>query len=161
MKLANPIVQQTQPTPVSCVHTCMAMALGVPVLELVAMVGTITVDRSLDEQSWAVWLAERGIWMRPMLVQYGRGQRLFNGALYLVGVRSLNTVNADHCVLLDTRQPRKVGDQYNERSGWLTFDPNRGREGVRLYDWVDEYVALDAHELKARDSLGGAIGSAP
>lgn len=162
VRLADVIVHQTQPTPCSCVHTCIAMALGIPVADLVAAVGTISLDRSLSEESFAVWLAERGVWMRPMVLHYGRGERLVNGTLYLVGVRSLNRVNSDHCVLLDTRPPRKVGDEYNDRSGWQVFDPNRGREGpIEFYEWVDEYTALDACELRSRDHISGAIGSRP
>jgi hypothetical protein len=162
LAIAEKIEHQTQPTPCSCVVTCLAMALGLPVLELVAQIGTISIDRSFGPETFAIWLAERGIWMRPtMNSAYGRGERIYQGSVYLVGVRSLNLVNADHSVLLDTRGPRLEGPNYNERSGWKLFEPNAGREGVTAYDWVDEYVALDMHELRDRNCVGGAIGHPP
>lgn len=162
LKLAATIEHQTQPTPVSCVTTCIAMALGIPVLKLVGLIDTISIERDYQPEQFAIWLAERGIWMRPLALQvYGRGERFVNGALYLVGVRSQNSVYTDHSLLLDTRPPRLEGEGYNERSGWKTYDPNTGREGKKTFEWVDEYYALDAHELRSRDHVCGAIGRAP
>lgn len=163
LKLAPTIEHQTQPTPLSCTTTSIAMALGIPVLDLVGLIDKdISIERGYAPEQFAVWLAERGIWMRPLALQaYGRGERFVNGTLYLVGVRSRNSIYTDHCVLLDTRPPRLEGEGYNERSGWKTYDPNTGREGKKTFEWVDEYYALDAHELRSRDHVSGAIGRRP
>lgn len=154
LHLANPIIHQTQPTPTACTATCVAMAVGVPVADVFRL------DRALDFRDFGPWLAERGVWLRPMLLFQGVGERFHSGALYLVGVRSLNIKNSDHSVLLDTRGPRKEGPNYNERSGWLTFDPNQGREGKELYAWTDEYVTLDACQFVQKGS-GRWVEKAP
>lgn len=156
MKLAPQINHQQQPTPVCCSATCIAMAVGEPVESL-----GINLERAYDFKAFGCWLAEHGLWLRPMLLFQGQGERLHNGALYLIGARSLNNVNSDHAVLLDTRGPRKEGPNFNERSGWKCFDPNEGREGKQSYTWIDEHLALDACELRQHNHLYGRVGRAP
>jgi hypothetical protein len=119
------------------------MALGIPVANL-----GLPLERCYEPDAFGLWLAQRhGIWLRQRDIYRGRGERLWSRALYLCGVRSLNLVNSDHSVLLDTRAPRKEGANYTDRSGWKCFDPNQGREGLKLYTWVDEYSLLDVYEL--------------
>jgi hypothetical protein len=156
MNLAETIIHQQQPTPTCCSATCIAMAVGEPVESL-----GIKLDRAYDFRDFGAWLAEHGIWLRPMLLFQGQGERFHNGALYLIGARSLNNVNSDHAVLLDTRGPRLEGEQYNERSGWKCHDPNQGREGKKFYEWMDEHLALDACELRQHEPMYGRIGRAP
>lgn len=152
-RLADPIVQQTQPTPCSCTATCIAMALGIPVAEL-----GVVLSNGLEFDDFGVWLAERGIWLRQGIRNNNRGESFFNGSLYLVGVRSLNIVNSDHAVLLDTRA---LATNANPRSGWKCFDPNTGRDGKAVYTWVDEHVTLDFCELRVRGGPYVTVGCEP
>lgn len=156
MNLAPQIEHQTQPTPLSCVATCIAMAVGSPVAEL-----GVDLSRPFDFDDFGVWLAERGIWMRMCVRNAGRGERFHDGGIYLVGIRSLNVANQDHAVLLDTRGPRKDGPNFNERSGWLTFDPNKGREGKQILEWCDENIVLDFCQLIDRNYPTRHAGSPP
>lgn len=141
--IAKEIRQQTQPTSCSCVATCIAMAIGVPVQEI-----GISLDRGSTFDDWGVWLARRGVWMRRGIRIDLYGEPFHNGSVYLIGTHSLNIVNSEHAVLLDTRGPRKEGPNFNERSGWKCFDPNFGREGINVYEWIDEYSTLDFCELR-------------
>lgn len=144
--LAPTIEHQTQPTPRACTATCIAMALGVPVADL-----GVPLENALDFDEFGVYLAERGVWMRQGIMLNTRGERFQQGGVYLIGVRSLNMVNSDHAVLLDARgQPTND----NRKSGWKFFDPNSGRDGKEVYNWVDECVALDFCELRDRSRWG-------
>jgi hypothetical protein len=155
MKLANPIVHQQQPTPNTCTPTCIAMAIGVPVAEL-----GVPINRAYGISEFGVWLAERGIWMRPLMRAYRHGERFIDGTVYLAAVRSQNLIGSDHVVVVDTRgPPERNASGEIERSGWLCFDPNLGRPDKKVYDWVDEYYALDAYELIERSPY--TIGSPP
>lgn len=141
MRLADPIVPQTQPTPVSCTATCVAMSLGIPVRDL-----GVPLDNSLNTEDFGIWYAERGIWMRPGIRINPWGERFTEGRLYLVGVRSLNTVGNDHAILVDTRGVSAFDCK--------VFDPNAGREGVQLYEWMTELSVVDFHELVQRGTSG-------
>lgn len=148
MRLADPIVHQQQPTPCSCTPTCVAMALGIPVAEL-----GVDLARGWGQYHFGVWLAERGIWLRVC----ERKERMCDGHVYIATVPSLNTIAGMHCVLVDTRAPKKA----NGDSGWLTFDPCKGVDGKNHYDWVDHHRSDEFYELAQR--LGGGLiaGSAP
>lgn len=156
LRLADPIVHQTQPTPCSCTPTCIAMALGIPVEQL-----GVDLNRSYDFHRAGVWLAERGIWMRMGLFVRPFGERLRNGTVYLVGIRSQNIIGSDHAVLLDTRGDPLVGEGHHERSHWKTYDPNKGIEGKNYIEWIDEYGLLDFAELVQRDDRYVMFGKAP
>jgi hypothetical protein len=154
LRLANPIVHQMQPTPVCCTATCIAMALGIPVTEM-----GVDLEKAYNFDKTGPWLAERGIWMRPLYFWNGFGERLMPGRVYLVGIRSQNKIGTDHAVLLDTRgAPKPDG---HERSGWLTFDPNEGIEGKNWISWIDEHGLLDAAELVQRNSMHVSFGIPP
>jgi len=118
----------------------------------------VVLANSLDFDDFGCWLAERGIWMRQGVRINNHGEGYFDRGVYLVGVRSLNIVNSDHAVLLDTRG---AATNSNPRSGWKTFDPNAGREGIKAYTWVDEHVTLDFCELRQRSSWQITVGSLP
>lgn len=135
MRLAAEIVLQQQPTSVSCTVTCIAMAIGQPVQSL-----GVTVKRPSGIDQFGLWLAERGIWLERL----PEGASFQNDAVYLVAARSLNMVGSDHCVVLDTRGPK---ENDNPRSGWKCYDPNEGREGKRVYYWMDEHHALRKFRL--------------
>lgn len=156
MRLAATIVHQTQPTDHSCTATCIAMAIGVPVAEL-----GVDLDRPYGFEAAAVWLAERGIWLRVGLRIGNYGERLESQRLYLVGIRSQNKIGTDHAVLLDTRGDVLTGPGNYERSHWKTYDPNMGREGKKWIAWIDELGLLDFAELIQRDRRFRQFGEAP
>lgn len=124
------------------------MAVGIPVAELGADLNT-----AYGFDDCGVWFAERGIWMRRL----DRSEPFRSGALYLVSVRSLNKIGVDHALLLDTRP----GTQRDDDDGWLTFDPNEGREGKKTYSYVSEYYAIRACELKQHDDRYMRFGAPP
>jgi hypothetical protein len=161
MGLAKTIQLQTQPTPVSCTATCIAMALGVPVADL-----GVPLDQAFGFTDFGVFLAERGIWMRHCVRSHRYGEKFMHGTVYLLAVRSLNKIGTDHAVLLDTRPPRKTGlvqdgggAEYNEFSGWQFFDPNTGREDKHSYDWAWEDLTVGFCELRERTQY--TIGAPP
>lgn len=145
--LANPIILQTQPTPVCCTATCIAMALGVPVAEL-----GVPLDQSYGTLDFGVYLAERAVWLRYL----DRGDRFWSGSLYLLTVRSLNKIGTDHAILLDTRECT-----CDDIDGWcpdcVVYDPNEGREGKEIYHSVWHGHALKACQLKDRAHSGAGI----
>lgn len=148
MRLASTIIHQQQPTNVSCTPTCIAMALGMPVSDM-----GVGLERPFAFHHFGVWLAERGIWLRPVMRLGQDGEPLRQGHVYLVAVRSKNIVGGDHAVLVDTRgEPTNS----NPRSGWKTFDPNAGRAEKAVWDWADEYYGMEICELCDRDTYGGA-----
>lgn len=150
LKLARPIVPQTQPTPITCTATCVAMALGIPIADL-----GVRLDQAFGVDDFGVWLAERGIWLRPCAWNGRYGEHMRSGTVYLVKVRSRNTLGVDHLLLLDTRD----GDtSSSDEDRWVTYDPNRGRDGKLLYEWVNHYYAIAFWELKERN---GRLGIEP
>lgn len=147
MPLVRPIVHQTQPTPVCCTATCIAMALGISVAEL-----DVQLDSAYGLLDFGVYLAERGIWLRYL----DRGERFWRGSLYLLSVRSLNKIGVDHALLLDTR------DCTCERpdgwcGDWKVYDPNEGREGKEIYNNVWEHHVIKACQLEDRASSWAGI----
>lgn len=156
MRLAATIEHQTQPTKHSCVATCVAMSVGIPVTQL-----GVDLNRPYSFAQAGVWYAERGIWMRIGIHIGGYGERLEHNRLYLVGIRSQNNVGSDHAVLLDTRGEPLTGPGYHERSHWKTYDPNKGRDDSKWIDWIDEHGLLDFAELVQRDSRFVSFGQPP
>jgi len=153
--LAKRIEQQTQPNGASCTQTCIAMALGVPVAEL-----GVPLDNGLDFDDFGVYLAERGVWLRRCIIVDGRGERFQQGCVYIVGVRSLNLIGGDHAVILDARGE---ATNTNPRSGWKFYDPNVGRDGLKVYTWVDDTgQVVDFCELRDRSRWGVVcVGNKP
>lgn len=133
------IAHQTQPTPLSCTATCIAMAIGVPVDQL-----RTNLERCTDFWHWGVWLAQRGVWMR----RCRDAEPLRAGELYLLGVRSLNIVNSDHALLLDTRHLHY--SIHPCTTPQRLFDPCRGREGREAYSYICEDMVLEAWTLHDR-----------
>lgn len=148
MTLPRPIVHQTQPTPVCCTATCVAMALGIPVAEM-----GVPMDQAFGLLDFGVWLAERQVWLRYL----DRGERFRPGHLYLLSVRSRNNVGGDHAVLLDTRDCNCESAGAAWCDHWKTLDPNEGIEGKELYHHVSEHYAINACELKDRTGSGAGI----
>lgn len=109
------LAHQTQPCPVSCVSTCMAMLANRPVAEIHAKFH----DRYLGPDSLSV---------RQMLTELVIPFRSFDTAdrnslgtepgFYLMCVPSLNIVGGNHAVIVEMRP-----DDW-----WFVFDPARGFE---------------------------------
>ena len=132
MNLDAPIKHQQQPNSRSCVPTCIAMALGVPVDQL-----GVPLDRGYTPEEFGPFLAERGVWLRMMVFMNGRGEGFEKGGVYLLGVRSLNDLEADHALLVDYR-----GDKPK------LFDPNRGRPDKYFYSTVGAEDTTTFYELR-------------
>lgn len=128
LSLAANVAHQRQPTDKSCLATCVAMAVGVPVDAL-----GLPVNRPLNLEDVGPWLAERGVWLRLC----GRHET-FRDGLYLVGVLSLNDMHELHSVLVDCR-----GGAFN------LYDPNAGNEGKRAYTILNKDDIYDISELVA------------
>lgn len=137
--LAETIIHQQQPTPISCTATCIAMALGITVLEL-----GVRLDTAHDIADFGVWLAKRGVWLRVC----DRNERFRAGSLYIISARSFNIVGSDHVLLLDSRPDKAMAIANEDRDSWWTYDPNDGREGKKIYCRIDEHYAIDSYELK-------------
>jgi hypothetical protein len=98
LNLAKTITPQKQPSQVSCLATCVGMSVGVPVNEI-----GVDLTKPCPLELLAVWLAERGVWLRCGVWNSGRGEELIPGGIYLAIVRSSNIVGVDHAILVDTR----------------------------------------------------------
>lgn len=115
MELAE-ITHQTQPTPYTCVHTCLAMILGEPVQKVIDVFGAEygMSDREID----AAMDKCRLLWNRfvyPDMIVPG---------YYIIGVPSLNIAGGTHCIIV----------RRDEDGRMKVFDPNRGVEGKKVYD---------------------------
>lgn len=106
--LADPIVQQTQPHPHSCMATCAAMIVGLPA-EVVE--NHIRIPANTDE-------AINFLTHHRLRCTEVRDNECRQGFVYLVSVASLNMPGKLHAVVLDWRGEAP-----------LIFDPNVGREG--------------------------------
>lgn len=109
------ITLQTQPTPTSCVQTCLAMILGVPALDVLAAypqpMGVIELLVALSDCGVLFNAVSAGpLWFEPC---------------YTLGVPSLNFPGGMHQIIVDI-------SRRNENRDWV-FDPNSGREDVKTY----------------------------
>lgn len=127
------------------------MALGIPVADL-----GVRLDKPYDFHHAGLWLAERGIWLRDCVWNGRYGESFRDGSVYIVGIRSLNVIEQDHSVLLDTRPPHT-----ENRSGWKFYDPNMGREGKRHTEWIDPNWVMDFCELIQHDDRYVRMGEPP
>jgi hypothetical protein len=90
-KIIYGIIPQIQPTPHTCVQTCIAMALGVPVSEIIEKYG----DAPLNQYYLTQILTETGICWN----QFVFGKMLFDG-WYFAAVPSLNFSGGAHQILI-------------------------------------------------------------
>lgn len=118
------VVHQCQPDDHSCNQTCLAMVLGVPVADVLAV------------------FPGDGMSSREMYVALDRCHLLWDAlqfgtfvvdGLYLINVPSLNIEAGGHRVLMDWR-----GCWDESR----LHDPNRGRPGKRFYSTGDDGAPL-------------------
>lgn len=109
-----------QPTAYSCVHTCLAMIVDVPVEDLILRFGDH--DNGFEEK--ATVLVENGLF--PVNTTHDR-HPFWTDGVYLVGTASLNIPGRLHCVVVEV-----VDCEYK------VYDPNKGKKGKEYY--VDEDV---------------------
>lgn len=101
---------QTQPTPITCVQTCIAMALGEPVERVIQIFG----PEAMDQRSLLDALYRCGILHNQFLF----GTMVASGWYFAV-VPSLNHPGGNHQVLF----------RWNCDNGeWLVLDPAMGRK---------------------------------
>ena len=115
----NKLKLQTQPTPVSCQHTCAAMIVGMPVEVLF---DPEELDECATDSEIAKVMMNHGIYAAT-----NYGSSFLYGNLYLCKVPSLNIEMGFHAVLVDARDKDNV----------YLLDPNQGREGKKYYTTED------------------------
>lgn len=108
-----------QPTPVTCVHACLAMVTGEDVQSLIDRFGNHGL--SFDEK--ATVLVENKLW--PVNTTF-QGHPFDTCGTYLVGTCSLNLPGQMHCVVVEA-----------DSDGYRVHDPNKGREGKDYYQDED------------------------
>lgn len=115
------LILQTQPTPVTCVHTCLAMALSIPVKEVIAHYG----PEPMNQQKLCTALSECSV----LFNQFVFGTILIE-SWYFASVPSLNIPGGMHQIL------------FRWQAGKLTvLDPSAKRkyamDGSDLKSWSD------------------------
>jgi hypothetical protein len=114
------IVPQTQPTGCTCVQTCLAMALGAPVADVIARYG----DEPMNQQLLCAALTECGFIWNQMVT----GTMVHEGR-YFATVPSLNKRGGFHQILL----------RWTGADGLLVLDPALGncyaQDGSDLISW--------------------------
>ncbi len=126
---------QKQPTPVTCVQTCLAMALGVPVEQVIARYG----DRPMNQQWLCHALNECGfLWN-----QFMHGTWVCSG-YYLLAVPSLNVRGGMHEIIVHYDMDRGC-------SGITVFDPSTKttykEDGSDLVTWSEPTFFIPGGKL--------------
>ena len=93
------IIHQTQPTPLSCVATCLAMLQG---RDAGVVDDEFTLYYSKQRTDVPMYLARDGIMCKPHLA--AGIHELTTGCLYLATVPSLMTAGLFHQIIIDTRK---------------------------------------------------------
>lgn len=120
------LVHQTQPTPMSCVCTCIAMLMGEDAQSVIDRYHEkYYVERSMDVGDI---LAEQAFIFRQEMA--GTVLTLYPGAVYLLTVASLNIPGSLHQILVD----------YRDTAGPVVLDPAKGY-GKRKYYTSDQTEA--------------------
>lgn len=131
-KLESNIKLQQQPDDSSCVPTCIAMALGLPVIVVINEMkqhGLYRDGTGCHEWQVQLYLMIYNIGTSCILNQEGFS---LNYGLYLASVNSLNHIKKNHSILV------RVYDNEEGRTCVSIYDPNNGREGKEFYgidDW--------------------------
>lgn len=147
------VVPLTRPTDTTCVHTCLAMVLGIPIFDLIERFG----DQALFDSSIYAVLVEHAIW--PVSTIDHPNPIAYNG-VYLLGVPSMHDPYSSHLTVVT------VNDY-----GVQLFDPNKGRSD-KIYTTEDllehrvpymSVIYLDTERLSEMnapsDNVARAFGS--
>ena len=120
------LIHQTQPTPMGCVCTCIAMLIGEDAQSVIDRYHEkYYVKRSMDVGDI---LAEQAFIFRREMA--GTVLTLYPGAVYLLTVASLNIPGGLHQILVD----------YRDTAGPVVLDPAKGY-GKRKYYTSDQTEA--------------------
>lgn len=110
------LIHQQQPTNFTCMVTCAAMLIEMPVSEAFEKYHADMYD---GNRTWYDdILEEHGI---PFEFGHPRYPRLRTGNVYCLNVPSLNS-DCSHAIVVDMRGPKMI-----------VLDPNKGREGSLFY----------------------------
>ena len=122
------IVLQKQPTPVTCVQTCLAMALGAPVEQVIERYG----QAAMGHKQLISALTECRFAFNQVI--YGT---LITSGWYFVTVPSLNNPGGSHKVLMHA----DIGG-----AGFTILDPSTRNtykpDGTNLYHWSDPVLFI-------------------
>lgn len=141
--LSNEMKHQTQPTPMSCVCTCLAMLMNQPAQDVIDAYHTAYFDdQVLDVHD--ILRENKFTFTHEMA---GRVQTLLPGAVYLLTVASLNIPGGLHQILVDYREqnmPRVLDPAkgYSNRK-YYTFDTaevDDVKEAFELFSWIVDYT---------------------
>lgn len=108
-----------QPTPHTCVHSCLSMVTGIPVNDLIARFG----DVGMVDEDKATVLCEEGILPVDVPQMGGALHPLPYAGTYLLSVPSLNIPGRGHSIVCTL----------DDDGDWELYDPNEGREGKAFY----------------------------
>lgn len=129
------ITLQKQPTPSSCSQTCLAMALDVPVEQVIAKFG----DRGMSHQEFLAAIAACGFLHNQFLF----GSLIISG-LYWLTVPSLNNRAGSHKVLVDYNADMGC-------SGFTVYDPSTKEtyrpDGSDLLSWSNPILFFQGGTL--------------
>ena len=114
------IKQQVQPTPITCVSTCMSMILGVPVEEVINEFH----EKYYTECSitCAKYLQSKGLTVERMYADFSPKNIDYNTVYGLI-VPSLNIEGGTHMVLMEV----------DSEGNWCIYDPNYKKESKKYY----------------------------
>lgn len=121
--LSNPLTHQTQPTPMSCVCTCLAMLMDTPAHEVIDKYHKAYFDKQIVNVHDI--LRENAFIFEHKMA--GQVETLYPGAVYMLTVASLNIPGGLHQVMVDYRDPATP----------IALDPAKGY-GTRKYYTLDQ-----------------------
>lgn len=140
--LSNPLVHQTQPTPMGCVCTCLAMLMDEPASAVIERYH----DHYYSQKSVEVAdiLVNEGFMFKRELA--GTVTTLFPGSVYMLTVASLNIPGGLHQILVDYRDPERPvvldpAKGYLDRK-YYTLDQHEAdsvKEAFLLFSWIVDY----------------------
>ena len=134
------IIHQKQPTPLSCVSTCIAMLLGVPAEKVIEEFHD---DYRSGKAEIDKYLKMYGINAQPVLsnsvIEWDK--------LYLIVVPSLNKLAHAHEIIVDTRgDDPKIFDPNMGKPEKLYYvngsEPNKTKLEVGLVDYFVDYEII-------------------
>lgn len=117
--LVDQIQHVQQPTPFSCVPTCISMVTGVSLDKILEM----TANPKAFDRGWSAEQELAILVQLDILPVYDNLKRYDFDSIYLVTVASLNLERSNHRIILDLR----------DKADRTVYDPNEGREGKLFY----------------------------
>lgn len=144
--ISKKLTHQTQPTPMGCVCTCLAMLMDEPAIEVIAKyhesyfdAQTIDVDEILRQE---------GFIFKHELA--GRVQTLMPGAIYMLTVASLNIPGGLHQILVDYRDAAEPvvldpAKGYPDRKYYTAdqYEADETSNARMLFSWIVDYTITD------------------